>query len=63
MQEEKYLNGSKGSLIKLFGKCFRRLGLVNISFAFSGGMVASPWETQNRKSLTCLGKQAEEGTR
>lgn len=50
-KKRKYLNESKGSLIDLFGKCFCKRGLVNISLAFSVGMVISPCETQNTRVL------------
>lgn len=52
----KYLNGKKGSLIKLFGKYFCKLGLVNISLAFSVEMVVCPWETQNTEVSYLLRK-------
>lgn len=50
MQEEKIFKWEKGSMIKLFGKYFCTLGLLNVNLAFSVGMVASPWVTQNARA-------------
>lgn len=43
-------------MTKLFGKYFCMLGLLNINLAFSVGMVASPWVTENARVSHLLRK-------